>query len=104
MKARTLKIGEKVCVALCGNVYIGMGNIVAIDGKRKDFHLSGDEHDVDVEITLTDIAENNTDYRKGDNIHVNNNEVYQIVPDKTYNGCFACYEHDEDTDFEYYCP
>jgi hypothetical protein len=96
MVARTLKLNEIVYVISDDTPDMYKGKITAIDFKQKDFHFSGDEKNVDVEIELTEILMNPSDVVVGEHIHVNNQEVYQIVPDKHYQGDEVCYEFREE--------
>ena len=107
MKARTLKIGEFVCVDI--GEYIGQGEIVSIDGKKKDFHFSGDEMNVDVEIRIkvldSDILEDDDLDMKVDGVyHFENQCIYQIADGKTFESEFVCYENDDEIEYEYYSP
>lgn len=102
MKARTLKIGDAVCVYADG-IYEGKGEIISINGKAKDVHFSGDELNVDVEIRIDIVGDDSTS-EVGEFIHVNNQDVYQVVDGETYSGEIVCYDNDDESDYEYFCP
>ena len=102
MKARTLKIGDAVCVYADG-AYEGKGEIISINGKAKDFHFSGDELNVDVEIRIDIVGDDSTS-EVGEFVHVNNQDVYQVVDGETYSGEIVCYDNDDESDYEYFCP
>lgn len=104
MVARTLKLNEIVYIVFEEGVQLVKGRITAIDFKQRDFHFSGDELNIDVEVEITETLCEPTDYRAGEHIHVNNQEVYQITPDAHYLGEEVCYECQDDTDYQFYCP
>lgn len=104
MIARTLKLNEIVYIVFEEGVQLVKGRITAIDRKQRDFHFSGDELNIDVEVEITETLCEPTDVAVGEHIHVNNQEVYQIVPDKHYLGEEVCYENDPEEYGDYYCP
>ena len=105
MKARTLNIGEIVCIIIDGEGFIGKGEIISINGETKSKHFSGDELNENVEIKITEIGVFNSENQIGDVVNVDNQFVYQIAPNKSYCGHLVCYEHNiEESDYDYYCP
>ena len=104
MVARTLKLNEIVYIVFEDGVQLAKGRITAVDFKQRDFHFSGDELNIDVEVEITETLSKPTDYRAGEHIHVNNQEIYQIVPDKHFLGEEVCYEIEPDLYNDYYCP
>lgn len=108
MVARTLKIGEIVCVDI-DNSYIGQGEIVSIDGKKKDFHFSGDEMNVDVEVrikvlNLNILVDDDSEMTLEGVYHFENQFIYQIAEGKTFESEFVCYENDDEDEYEYFAP
>lgn len=104
MVARTLKLNEIVYIIFEEGVQLAKGRITAIDRKQRDFHFSGDELNIDVEVEITETLCEPTDVAVGEHIHVNNQEIYQIVPDKHYLGEEVCYEFQDDSYYDFYCP
>lgn len=105
MTARTLKLNEIVYIVDKDTTGVIKGRITAIDFKQKDMHFSGDELNVDVEVEITEVFSEPCDVAVGEHIHVNNQEIYQIVPDKHYLGEEVCYECNTDEDWgNYYAP
>ena len=105
MVTRTLKLNEIVYIVNEDNMDVIKGKITAIDFKQKDMHFSGDELNVDVEVEITEVLSKPCDVAVGEHIHVNNQEIYQIVPDKHYLGEEVCYECNTDEGWgEYYAP
>ena len=95
MKTRTLKLNEIVYVICDYTCDVMKGRITAIDFKQRDYTFSDNQINVDVEIEITEPIMA-VDYNVGEHMHVNNQEVYQIVPGKHYNGEEVCYETRED--------
>ena len=79
MKARTLNIGEIVCIIIDGEGFIGKGEIISINGETKSKHFSGDELNENVEIKITEIGVFNSENQIGDVVNVDNQFVYQIA-------------------------
>lgn len=103
MVARTLRLNEIVYI-LFEDGRQAKGRITAIGFKQKDFHFSGDELNVDVEVEITETILEPTDLAVGEHVHVNNQEIYQIVPNKHFLGEEVCYECNFADDWDYFCP
>ena len=105
MVARTLKLNEIVYVVDEWALDVIKGKITAIDFIQKDMHFSGDELNVDVEVEVTEVLSEPCDVGVKEHIHVSNQKIYQIVPDKHYHGDEVCYECNPDEDRgDYYAP
>lgn len=105
MIPRTLHIGERVYACESHGDY-GVGIILSIDNKKEDYYFSGDELNVKVEIQL--VTEYG-DLQPNDIITCNNQEIYQIVPNKVdcrcnAEICYECHRDEMEDDYPYFSP
>lgn len=94
LSARNLSVGEEVYVVIDGEL-ICKAEIVSFPSGKKEQHYAGDELNESVNVRSLDT--NNV-------ASIDNQDIYKIVPGKTFKGEEVCYEHNLEVDYPYYCP